>query len=91
MEIRGDSFWVKTLKKEEGAEVTLFRCKEDAVMSFESMEEAITQDVSIAEFKYNPNPSEKEPDWTINPISWREIATARLEAMKKEEAEESGV
>ena len=53
-------------------------------MSFESMEEAITQEVSIAEFTYNPNPEEEQANWTINPISWRDIAKARLAVQKGE-------
>ncbi len=83
--IKGNSFWVKTVKEKSGSEVTLFRSRKEAVMSFESMEEAITQNVSIAEFKHNPNPSENEVNWTINPISWREIAKARLLIQRKKE------
>jgi len=83
--IKGNNFWVKTAKTEGGSEVILFRNKDEAVMSFKTMEEAITQDVSIGEFKFNPDPSKGEADWTITPISWRDIAKARLEIQKKQE------
>jgi len=82
MEIKGNSFWVKTEGK---SKVSLFSSKEEAVMSFKSMEEAITQDVSVAEFKYMPDPEKGEAHWTITPVSWRDIAKARLELQKKKE------
>ena len=82
--IKGTSFWVKTMLKEKNAEISLFSSINDAVMSFESMEEAMTQDITIAEFTYNPNPDKKkdEVEWTIIALSWRDIAEARLEAKK---------
>ena len=85
--IQGNSFWVKTSSTKGEPEVTLFHDKEEAVMSFESMEEAITQDVTVAEFQYNPDAdlTKQEANWTINPISWREIAKTRLDIQRKRE------
>jgi hypothetical protein len=81
MEIKGNSFWVKTEGK---SKLILFATKEEAMMSFKNMEEAIMQDATIAEFKYSPD-AKGGATWMIEPVSWRDIAKARLELQKKEE------
>jgi hypothetical protein len=80
--VKDNSFFVKTVQTGEETDISLFMTQKEAVMSFESMEEAMTQDMSIAEFTYDRNPKKDEAAWTITVLSWTEIAKARLEAKK---------
>jgi hypothetical protein len=79
MEVKGSSFWVKTEGK---SKLIVFATKDEAMMSFKNMEEAIMQDATIAEFKYSTDPK-GNATWSIEPVSWREIAKARLELQQK--------